>query len=172
MRDDNMAVSEVQRQVEAVALAVKQGSSVSDLRHHVFTCKLKGAQVRLTELQLTCAADCQQTDDATKQPPRLFVTKCLSPARQSCSPQPSTDCRMRAVCLLCFCLSACVLQVVYFRANKAGACDYVNDSRYWRYSHGTCWSELAEDLLVVDVPGDHFSLLRQDPPDMEVSDWG
>jgi hypothetical protein len=47
MRDDNMAVSEVQRQVEAVALAVKQGSSVSDLRHHVFTGKLKGAQVRL-----------------------------------------------------------------------------------------------------------------------------
>jgi hypothetical protein len=58
--------------------------------------------------------------------------------------------------------------VVYFRANAPGACDYVNDSRYWRYSHGTCWSELADDLLVVDVPGDHFSLLRQDPPDMEV----
>jgi len=45
MRDDNMAVSEVQRQVEAVALAVKQGSSISDLRHHTFTGKLKGAQV-------------------------------------------------------------------------------------------------------------------------------
>jgi hypothetical protein len=50
---------------------------------------------------------------------------------------------------------------VYFRANTPGACDYVNDSRYWRYSHGTCWSEVADDLLVVDVPGDHFSLLRQ-----------
>lgn len=61
------------------------------------------------------------------------------------------------------------VQVVYFRANASGACDYVNDSRYWRYSHGTCWSELADDLLVVDVPGDHFSLLRQDPPDMEVT---
>jgi hypothetical protein len=59
--------------------------------------------------------------------------------------------------------------VVYFRANRRGACDYVNDSRYWRYSHGTCWSELTDDLLVVDVPGDHFSLLRQDAPDMEVS---
>lgn len=45
MRDDNMAVSEVQRQIEGVALAVKQGSSVSDLRHHTFTGKLKGAQV-------------------------------------------------------------------------------------------------------------------------------
>lgn len=46
MRDDNMAVSEVQRQIEGVALAVKQGSGVSDLRHHTFTGKLKGAQVR------------------------------------------------------------------------------------------------------------------------------
>lgn len=60
------------------------------------------------------------------------------------------------------------VQVIYFRANVPGACDYVNDSRFWRFSHGTCWSELADDVLVVDVPGDHFSLLRQDPPDMEV----
>jgi thioesterase domain-containing protein len=95
MRDDNMSVDEVARQIEGVALAVKQGSSVSDLRHHTYTGRLKGAQV------------------------------------------------------------------VYFRAMKGGACDYVNDSRYWRYSHGCCWSELCEDLLVVDVPGDHFSLLRQ-----------
>lgn len=60
-----------------------------------------------------------------------------------------------------YCLPDGTQQVVYFRANVAGACDYVNDSRYWRYSHGTCWSELAEDLTVIDVPGDHFSLLRQ-----------
>lgn len=53
------------------------------------------------------------------------------------------------------------MQVVYFRAHTPGACDYVNDGRYWRYSHGTCWSELADDLTVIDVPGDHFSLLRQ-----------
>lgn len=39
--------------------------------------------------------------------------------------------------------------------------------RYWRYSHGTTWAQLADDLLVVDVPGDHFSLLRQEPADME-----
>jgi len=45
------------------------------------------------------------------------------------------------------------LQVVYFRANTAGACDYFNDSRYWRYSHGTCWSEIADDVTVIDVPG-------------------
>jgi hypothetical protein len=45
MRDDNMSVAEVQQQVEAVALAVKQGSSVSDMRHHTMTGKLHGAQV-------------------------------------------------------------------------------------------------------------------------------
>jgi hypothetical protein len=46
MRDDNMPVAEVARQVEAVALAVKQGSSISDMRHHQLTGKIRGAQVR------------------------------------------------------------------------------------------------------------------------------
>ena len=90
-----MSVEEVRHQVESVALAVKQGSSASDMRHHTFQGRLRGPQV------------------------------------------------------------------VYFRASRPGACDYVNDSRYWRYSHGCCWGELCEDLLVVDVPGDHFSVLRQ-----------
>lgn len=47
MRDDNMLVEEVARQIEAVALAVKQGSAVSDMRHHSFSGKLEGAEVRL-----------------------------------------------------------------------------------------------------------------------------
>ncbi|KIY94328.1 type I polyketide synthase [Monoraphidium neglectum] len=101
MRDDNMSADDVAEQVAYVALAVKQGSQVSDMRHHTFSGRLRGAQV------------------------------------------------------------------VYFRANSAGACNYFNDSRYWRYSHGTTWAELCDDLTVVDVPGDHFSLLRQDAPDME-----
>lgn len=46
MRDDNMPVEEVARQVETVALAVKQGSAVSDMRHHTFTNKLRAAEVR------------------------------------------------------------------------------------------------------------------------------
>jgi hypothetical protein len=46
MRDDNMPVAEVGRQVEAVALAVKQGSSISDMRHHKLTGRVRGAQVR------------------------------------------------------------------------------------------------------------------------------
>lgn len=45
MRDDNMPVEEVARQIEAVALAVKQGSAVSDMRHHTFTGSLEGAEV-------------------------------------------------------------------------------------------------------------------------------
>jgi hypothetical protein len=46
MRDDNMPVAEVARQVKAVALAVKQGSSISDMRHHTLTGRIRGAQVR------------------------------------------------------------------------------------------------------------------------------
>ncbi len=34
--------------------------------------------------------------------------------------------------------------------------------RFWEYGHGVCWSELCDELEVIDVPGDHFSLLRQD----------
>jgi hypothetical protein len=36
MRDDNMTVEEVRRQVEYVALSVKQGSQVSGMRRHIF----------------------------------------------------------------------------------------------------------------------------------------
>lgn len=59
-------------------------------------------------------------------------------------------------------------QVVYFRAASPGACDYVDDGRHGPWPHGVCWSELCAELEVVDVPGDHFSLLRQDAADMEL----
>jgi thioesterase domain-containing protein len=52
-------------------------------------------------------------------------------------------------------------------ARKRNALSQTRRGRYWRFSHGTTWAELCDDLTVVDVPGDHFSLLRQDPPDME-----
>ena len=82
MRDDNMSVEEVRRQVEYVALSVKQGSQVSDMRKHRFSGRLRGAQV------------------------------------------------------------------VYFRAQQRGACDYVNDGRWvrlaggwrgWLAAAGCCW---------------------------------
>ncbi|PNG99845.1 Phthiocerol synthesis polyketide synthase type I PpsC, partial [Tetrabaena socialis] len=44
MRDDAMPVEEVQRQVEHVALSVKQGSQISDMRHHRFAGRLLGAR--------------------------------------------------------------------------------------------------------------------------------
>lgn len=41
--------------------------------------------------------------------------------------------------------------------------------RYDAYlPHGVCWSQLCDDLEVVDVPGDHFALLRQSVPDMSI----
>lgn len=54
-------------------------------------------------------------------------------------------------------------RVVYLRAATRGACDYVNDSRAWAWPHGVCWHSLCTDLEVIDVPGDHFSILRQVP---------
>ena len=59
------------------------------------------------------------------------------------------------------------VQDIAKRESLSDACLPTASPRYWRYSHGTTWAELAEDLLVVDVPGDHFSLLRQEPADME-----
>lgn len=59
-----------------------------------------------------------------------------------------------------------ILQVVYLRATSRGACDYVNDGKSWAFPHGVCWFEHCSDIEVIDVPGDHFSLLRQDNHDM------
>ena len=39
---------------------------------------------------------------------------------------------------------------------------YLCSFSYWESPHGVCWAELCDDLEVIDVPGDHFSLLRQD----------
>ncbi|KAK9863861.1 hypothetical protein WJX84_009188, partial [Apatococcus fuscideae] len=103
MRDDNMTAAQVREQVEQVALAVKIGSEVSDLRHHTYL------------------APCLQTG-----------------------------------------------KVVYFRAETAGACTYFDDRPDGPMPHGHTWRDLCSALEVVDVPGDHFSLLRQSPEDMQV----
>ena len=59
-------------------------------------------------------------------------------------------------------------QVVYFRARQGGACTYFDDRRDGPLPHGLCWAPLCKDLQIVDVPGDHFSLLRQDEKDMTI----
>jgi len=55
--------------------------------------------------------------------------------------------------------------VLYLRARDRGACGYFDDARA---RHGGGWARLCEDLTVMDVPGDHFSVLRQPTADMEV----
>jgi thioesterase domain-containing protein len=60
--------------------------------------------------------------------------------------------------------------VVYLRGFDAGACTYFDDRKGGAapVPHGACWYDVCADLRVVDVPGDHFSLLRQDLEDMSV----
>ena len=63
-----------------------------------------------------------------------------------------------------------VAPVVYFRGLIPGMCSYFDDRKgpAAPYPHGACWYERCMDLRVIDVPGDHFSLLRQDLEDMNV----
>lgn len=60
--------------------------------------------------------------------------------------------------------------VVYFRGFTPGVCTYFDDRKgpLVPNPHGACWYTRCEDLRVIDVPGDHFSLLRQDIEDMNV----
>lgn len=60
--------------------------------------------------------------------------------------------------------------VVYFRGFTPGVCTYFDDRKgpLVPNPHGACWYTRCDDLRVVDVPGDHFSLLRQDIEDMNV----
>lgn len=60
--------------------------------------------------------------------------------------------------------------VVYFRGMTPGVCTYFDDRKGPNVPmpHGACWYNRCEDLRVIDVPGDHFSLLRQDLDDMNV----
>jgi thioesterase domain-containing protein len=58
--------------------------------------------------------------------------------------------------------------VVYFRAMTEGVCTYFDDRKQAPVPHGACWYDVCKDLEVVDIPGDHFSILRQDEADMNV----
>jgi thioesterase domain-containing protein len=60
--------------------------------------------------------------------------------------------------------------VVYFRGFSPGVCTYFDDRKgpLVPNPHGACWYNRCDDLRIVDVPGDHFSLLRQDIEDMNV----
>lgn len=58
--------------------------------------------------------------------------------------------------------------MLYFRAQEQGAlASYMADGRTGPLAHGTCWHDLCANLRVIDVPGNHYSLLRQPRADME-----
>lgn len=58
--------------------------------------------------------------------------------------------------------------LICFRAFEKGACTYLDDSDECSHPHGVAWSEVADTVEVIDVPGDHFTLLRQGNPDMSI----
>jgi len=58
-------------------------------------------------------------------------------------------------------------QVYFFRAHNRGAVAYVQDQDDVLFSHGVGYKDVVADLTVLDVPGDHFSMLRQSPRDMD-----
>jgi len=60
--------------------------------------------------------------------------------------------------------------VMYLRGFTPGVCTYFDDRKgpLVPNPHGACWYTRCDDLRVIDVPGDHFSLLRQDVEDMNV----
>jgi len=58
-------------------------------------------------------------------------------------------------------------QVFFFRAHDRGAVAYVQDKDDELFSHGVGYKDVVSDLTVLDVPGDHFSMLRQSPRDMD-----
>merc|ERR1719240_602980 len=58
-------------------------------------------------------------------------------------------------------------QVYFFRAHNRGAVAYVQDQDDVLFSHGVGYKDIVADLTVLDVPGYHFSMLRQSPRDMD-----
>eukprot|EP00873_Tetraselmis_striata_P016306 jgi/Tetstr1/436570/TSEL_025367.t2 len=55
---------------------------------------------------------------------------------------------------------------LYFRAMTAGALGTFMDSNH--NEHGTIWTQHCSTVEIIDVPGNHFTLLGQDEEEMEV----
>ena len=58
--------------------------------------------------------------------------------------------------------------VYYFRARERGAVTYVEDQDDSLFAHGVGYKKVINRLAVIDVPGDHFSMLRQNGFDMDI----
>ena len=133
-RDSPMTVAEVREQVEYVALVTKQASSVSDLRHHTYLSPT-GIKAPVVYFRAATQGACTYMNDARD-------------AGEAAASQHSAHGS---------CPSACALLLLLL--HDAGHCAVA--VRAAVVPHGACWYDLCEDLEVIDVPGDHFSLLRQ-----------
>jgi len=60
--------------------------------------------------------------------------------------------------------------VYYFRADLRGMVAYMHDEDNddEEFPHGVGWMDFVSDLQIIDVPGDHFSMLRQPLGDMRM----
>jgi hypothetical protein len=116
MRDDNMSVDEVARQVTHVALAVKAGTQVC-----------AGADSEIAQVPpsslLVAFVDthCVVQGDALS----VFISDHSHVAVNACHTMQPSDMRHHK-----FRGRLHGARVVYFRASISGACDYVNDQRY------------------------------------------
>jgi thioesterase domain-containing protein/3-oxoacyl-(acyl-carrier-protein) synthase/acyl carrier protein len=60
--------------------------------------------------------------------------------------------------------------VYYFRASIRGVVAYMHDEDHLseEFPHGVGWMDFVDDLKIIDVPGDHFTMLRQPLADMRL----
>ena len=164
-RDSAMTVEEVVEQVRHVALVTKQASSVSDLRHHTFAapgvkvgCAVcgwwlgqrhrvsPGAQLLGFHCEffwLYCRRRWCTSGPRPRAPARTWRTRAQL-VRRRLAP--------RAELLHC-------QRAVAARVPTGGGMRLLPLAA--AVPHGACWYDLCDDLEVIDVPGDHFSLLRQ-----------
>ena len=132
-----MTVDEVREQVEYVALVTKQASSISDLRHHTYLSS--GIKAPVVYFRAADQGACTYMNDARDAGANAICTRPI------------------AVLLA----HQCARGVCMAMAPSSVLPPHLRPLRCAVLPHGACWYDLCEDLEVIDVPGDHFSLLRQ-----------
>lgn len=65
-----------------------------------------------------------------------------------------------------FCSNSISAKVIFFRATLTGAVTSFTDDKYGEFPMGASWYRYCEDLQIIDIPGNHFSILRQEEEDM------
>jgi hypothetical protein len=135
-----MSVEEVRQQVEYVALVTKQASSVSDLRRFAFSAPAISAPV--VYFRAAAPGVCTYMDDRRDAggPPG-----CCGSVGGAGRGVERRHARL---------LPACSTRPGCPPSPPAPPTPAA-------VPHGACWYDLCDDCEVIDVPGDHFSILRQ-----------